>query len=84
MTTVSDDHDLPDAESASYDAWFRAQVQAAIDDPRASIPHEEVKARFDERKKALREGIQKDDDADLQRLMDESLKDIEDWTDGTS
>lgn len=29
-------------QAAAYDKWFRAQVQAAIDDPRPSIPHEQV------------------------------------------
>ena len=29
-------------EAAAYDSWFRAQVQEAIDDPRPSIPHEQV------------------------------------------
>ena len=29
-------------EAADYDRWFRAQVQASIDDPRPSIPHEQV------------------------------------------
>ena len=29
-------------EAAAYDAWFREQVQAAIDDPRPSIPHDQV------------------------------------------
>lgn len=29
-------------EAAAYDTWFRAQVQAAIDDPRPSIPHAQV------------------------------------------
>ncbi len=33
-------------EAAAYDAWFRAQVQAAIDDPRPSIPHEQVMAEM--------------------------------------
>ena len=28
--------------AAEHDAWFRAQVQAAIDDPGPSVPHEEV------------------------------------------
>lgn len=27
---------------ASYDRWFRRKVQESIDDPRPSIPHEEV------------------------------------------
>lgn len=31
-------------ETAAYDAWFRKQVQAAIDDPQPSIPHAEVMA----------------------------------------
>jgi len=30
------------ADDAEYDAWFRAQVQAAIDDPGPTVPHEEV------------------------------------------
>lgn len=33
---------LPDDE---YDAWFRAKVQRALQDPRPSIPHEEAMAR---------------------------------------
>ena len=28
-------------------AWLAAEIQAAIDDPRPSIPHEEVMARMD-------------------------------------
>ena len=32
-------------DAAAYDKWFREQVQASIDDPRPSIPHEEVMAR---------------------------------------
>ncbi|WP_232516611.1 type II toxin-antitoxin system RelB family antitoxin [Thauera sinica] len=44
-------------EAAAYDAWFRAQVQASIDDPRPSIPHEEVMAEFAERRAALRKKI---------------------------
>ncbi|RKS21568.1 hypothetical protein BJ917_3512 [Pseudomonas sp. WPR_5_2] len=37
----------PDAqqllEQAAYDAWFREQVQASLNDPRPSIPDEEAK-----------------------------------------
>lgn len=44
-------------EAAAYDAWFRAQVQASIDDPRPSIPHEEVMAEFAERRATLRKKI---------------------------
>ncbi|MFZ4535969.1 hypothetical protein [Propionivibrio sp.] len=42
-------------EAAAYDKWFRSQVQAGIDDPRPSIPHEQVVAEFAERRTALRQ-----------------------------
>lgn len=35
-----------EAEAASYDRWFRAQVQESIDDPRPSIPHDQVMAEM--------------------------------------
>jgi len=35
-------------EAAAYDQWFRAQVQEAIDDPRPSIPHDQVMAEMRE------------------------------------
>lgn len=41
-------------EAAAYDAWFRQQVQASIDDPRPSIPGEEVEAHFAKKRAALR------------------------------
>ena len=31
----------------AYNRWLAAEIQAAIDDPRPSIPHEEVMARMD-------------------------------------
>ncbi|NWF11022.1 antitoxin [Pseudomonas salomonii] len=34
-------------QAASYDRWFRAKVQASIDDPRPSIPHDEVMAEVE-------------------------------------
>ena len=34
-------------QAASYDCWFRAQVQASLDDPRPSIPHDQVMAEMD-------------------------------------
>jgi DNA-damage-inducible protein J len=37
---------------AAHDAWFRAKVQQALDDPRPNIPHEEVEAYFAERRAA--------------------------------
>ncbi len=33
-------------QAASYDRWFRAKVQAAIDDPRPSVPHDEAMVRI--------------------------------------
>jgi len=35
-----------------HDAWFRAKVQEALDDPRPRIPHNEVEAYFGERRTA--------------------------------
>ena len=32
-------------QADSYDRWFRARVQASLDDPRPGIPHDEVVAR---------------------------------------
>ena len=29
--------------AAAHDEWFRKQVQASIDDPRPSVPHDQVK-----------------------------------------
>ncbi|MHC8361349.1 type II toxin-antitoxin system RelB family antitoxin [Pseudomonas sp. LS2P72] len=31
-------------QAASYDRWFRAKVQASLDDPRPNVPHEQVMA----------------------------------------
>ncbi|NKA76057.1 hypothetical protein GO285_05026 [Ralstonia solanacearum] len=51
---------LKEAHAArAYDKWFRAQVQQALDDPRPSLPHAEVKAEFAERRAALRQRIAK-------------------------
>ncbi len=36
-------------EEADYTAWLRAKLQASIDDPRPSIPHEQVMAEVRER-----------------------------------
>lgn len=44
----------PDDE---YDAWFRAQVQEALDDPRPLIPGEEVEAYFAKKRADLRAKI---------------------------
>jgi len=38
--------------AAEHDAWFRAKVQQALDDPRPGIPHEQVEAHFAKRRAA--------------------------------
>jgi hypothetical protein len=38
--TKSEPHEFPSA--TEYDEWFRAQVQASLDDPRPNVPHEVV------------------------------------------
>ncbi len=34
-------------QAAEYDRWFRAKVQESIDDPRPSIPHDQVMAEME-------------------------------------
>ena len=34
-------------QAADYDRWFRAKVQEPIDDPRPSIPHDQVMAEME-------------------------------------
>ena len=41
-------------EAAAYDKWFRAQVQASIDDPRPSVSDEDARAEFAAKREALR------------------------------
>lgn len=52
MTQPGNDIDLAPnmgpTDPAEYDRWFRAKVQAALDDPRPAIPHEQVMAEMDE------------------------------------
>ncbi|MHC8348201.1 antitoxin PaaA2 family protein [Pseudomonas sp. RT4P38] len=42
--------------NAAYDAWFKAQVQTSLDDPRPSIPNEEVKHLMAIKREKLRQG----------------------------
>ncbi len=42
-------------EAAAHDAWFRAQVQASIDDPRPSVPDDQARATFASRKSAIKQ-----------------------------
>ncbi|MFJ2709792.1 MULTISPECIES: type II toxin-antitoxin system RelB family antitoxin [unclassified Pseudomonas] len=37
-----------DEEAASYDRWYRAKVQAALDDPSPGIPHDEAMVMLDQ------------------------------------
>ncbi len=39
---------------AAHDAWFRAQVQAALDDDRPAVPRARVEAHFAARRAAAR------------------------------
>lgn len=41
-------------QADSYDRWFRAKVQEALDDPRPSIPHDEAMALVEQRLEAKR------------------------------
>jgi len=34
-------------QEASYNAWFIAKVKASLEDPRPSIPHDQVMAKMD-------------------------------------
>ena len=42
----------PIANTAEYDAWFRAKVREALEDPRPAIPHGAAKAHFAKRRAA--------------------------------
>ena len=35
-------------EAEAHDRWFRAQVQASMDDPRPGVPHDQVMAEMDQ------------------------------------
>jgi DNA-damage-inducible protein J len=43
--------------AAAYDAWFRAKVQEALNDPRPGIPQEKVEAHFTRRRAAARRKV---------------------------
>ena len=58
LTRTANEGALPFAlakNTAEHDAWFRARVQEALDDPRPPIPHEKVKAYFARRRAAARQ-----------------------------
>jgi hypothetical protein len=54
MNAVRDPSEFETQEQAdSYDRWFCAKVQEALDDPRLSLPHDDVVRRMEERFAAL-------------------------------
>lgn len=61
LTRVATEGGLPagltaDPDPDAYDAWFRAKVQEALDDPRPAVPHaqvmQEAQALIDEKRRA--------------------------------
>ena len=47
------------ADSTAYDAWFRAKVREALDDPRPDISSEDIEAEFAARRAASLAGHDK-------------------------
>ena len=39
-------------DPAAHDAWFRAKVQQALEDPRPGVPRHDVEAHFAKRRTA--------------------------------
>lgn len=59
LTRVAEEGALPAGlatDPAAHDAWFRAKVQEALDDPRAAVPHDQVEAHFARRRAAALRG----------------------------
>jgi DNA-damage-inducible protein J len=54
LTRTANEGALPFAltKDATHDAWFRAKVQEALNDPRPGIPHKKVEAHFAKRRAA--------------------------------
>ena len=53
LTRTANEGALPFAlaqNTAEHDAWFRAKVREALDDPRPAVPHEQVEAHFAQRR----------------------------------
>jgi DNA-damage-inducible protein J len=56
LTRTANEGALPFAltlNAAEHDAWFRAKVREALDDPRPAIPHQQVEAHFAKRRAAV-------------------------------
>ena len=57
LTRVANEGTLPfdfAVDPATHDAWFRAKVQAALDDTRPAVAHEQIEAHFTRRRTAAR------------------------------
>jgi DNA-damage-inducible protein J len=57
LTRTANEGELPfalSANTAAHDAWFRAKVREALDDPRPDIPYAKVEARVARRRAAAR------------------------------
>lgn len=55
LTRVAKEGALPaglTTDPAAHDAWFRAKVREALDDPRPAIPDDQVEAHFAKRRAA--------------------------------
>lgn len=63
LTRVAKEGALPvglTTDPAAPDAWFRAKVQEALDDPRAALPHDVVEDHFARRRTAALAKIAQD------------------------
>ena len=52
LTRTANEGALPFAlaqDTPEHDAWFRAKVREALDDPRPAVPHEQVEEHFAQR-----------------------------------
>ena len=55
LTRIGNEGALPfplATDPAAHDAWFRAKVQQALEDPRPAVPHDDVEAHFARRRAA--------------------------------
>lgn len=60
LTRTANEGALPLTQAnnaAAHDAWFRAQVQEAMNDRRPALAHEKVEARFTKRRAAARRKV---------------------------
>lgn len=56
LTRIANEGALPfdfAVDPVAHDAWFRAKVREALDDPRPAIPADEVEARFAKRRASV-------------------------------